>query len=74
MSEWLWKDEVDPRTGEHSLKRHEVRPIKYWCKKNEHQYLIANAKKRLASCRKCGHTFTFAPGTHRIDGNKVYLK
>jgi hypothetical protein len=67
----LWTDRVDPHTGEHSLKTHELKTVKVWCK--DHNLQVTNMKKRLAECTSCGQEVTFVVGRDLIkdDGSVI---
>lgn len=69
----LWTEYVNDKTGESSIKEHDVKPIKKWCAKDKHDYRITNMGKREAECSKCGQTINFTVGKDTIKGDKVLL-
>lgn len=69
----IWTEYENTDTGERSIKSHAVKPVKQWCAKNAHDFIIADIGKRLAVCSLCGQEVTFVVGKHTIDGNKVLL-
>lgn len=73
-NEGRWSEYVNTDTGESSIKTHKIKPVKQWCDKKHHDYVIVHMRKRLAECSKCGQELRFIVGKHRIVGDRVYLK
>lgn len=67
----LWTDRVDPETGEHSLKTHELKRVKTWCK--THDFNVSDMGKRLAVCSGCGQEIRFVVGKDLVkdDGTVI---
>lgn len=58
-NEYLWKETIDPLTGESSLKTHELKVVKTFCKPQEHKLKVVDMGQRLAQCSTCGQEITF---------------
>jgi len=56
----LWIDRVDPVTGEHSLKEHELKLVWKSCKAGKHDFKISG--NRELKCKRCGLIRQFIPG------------
>lgn len=69
--EGRWQDWVNTKTGEHSVKRHELRVVKQWCKQKDHNYVLKNGKTRLVECSHCGHERTFVLGMQKLENGKI---
>lgn len=68
----LFKDEVDPNTGEHSLKENIVpRELATYCKQGEHYFELENPRSRDLVCKKCGQGASFVLGIHKLVDGKV---
>lgn len=65
----LWKETINPNTGESSLQNHSVRVVQTWCKQKDH-YFDQSDDVRLATCTQCGYSVPFVIGFHQIkDGH-----
>lgn len=71
--EGLWTNWQDERTGEKSVKEHELRVVKQWCAKGKHSYEIKDISKRIAECTTCKQERPFVVGKHEIVGNTVVI-
>ena len=72
MLDNLWKDEINPETGEHSLHIHELKPVKQWCAFEQHLFQPDIPQNRKIHCMVCGQEVTFVVGYHQlIDGHLV---
>lgn len=69
----IWTNWEDQRTGEKSLKEHELKVVKTWCPKGTHSYQIKDSSKRIALCTKCKQTRRFVLGKHEIKDNLVII-
>lgn len=61
----LWRNEVDPRTGEQSLKTHELKTVKQWC--GNHTFTQDIPRNRIIKCVDCGQEVRFVLGLHKLD-------
>ena len=64
----LWKDHVNKKTGEHTVKEHKLRTIWKSCVPSKHNFKIT--ANREATCGKCGMIRGFVVGKEKlVDGN-----
>ncbi len=61
----LWRNEVNPHTGENSLRIHELKPVKQWC--GRHTFSQEIPTNRLIKCLDCGQEVRFVLGLHKLD-------
>jgi len=71
MPDSLWTDFVNPNTGEHSLKEHQLRTVWTSCKQDEHFFELTDSPKRECTCKKCGFSTTFVLGISILKDGKI---
>lgn len=71
MPENLWVDVVNEKTGEHSLKTHELKIVFKACDFGNHNYEEIDHGKRIVSCTKCGYERSYILGPERLINGKI---
>ncbi len=66
--EGRWKDIINTKTGEHSVKEHRLKLVKQWCKPDEHFYIETNPQTHEITCEKCGMETRYVLGMYKLAG------
>lgn len=69
--EGIWQNWVNSRTGERSLKDHELKTIWESCSKDNHFFNLTNSSTRECTCDKCGFITHFVLGIHILKDGKI---
>lgn len=69
--EGRWKDVINTKTGEHSIKKHELKLVKQWCKKEDHEYEEVDHRTHEIVCKKCGHETRYVLGICKLIDGKL---
>lgn len=67
----LWTERKDPVTGNSSIKTHELRVVKEWCKPEDHDFMYLTPASRVVRCRLCGYEATYIPGVRILVNGKL---
>ena len=67
----LWRDIVNPETGEHSLKYHTLKTVWTSCKKDDHYFEVPEPRIREAVCKYCAFIKPFILGMQIVKDGKV---
>lgn len=70
----MWEDVVNPRTGEHSLKTHELKVVKEWCPESDHVFVDHIPRNRVITCKRCGVERNFIVGKHQIKNGRLSIR
>lgn len=72
--EGRWKDIINTKTGEHSVKEHKLKLVKQWCHPDEHFWVETNPTTHEIECQKCGHDTRYVLGICKlVDGKLVKM-
>ena len=73
--EGRWKDWINPETGEHSVKNHELKVVQTWCEPDKHYYEHISPSSRQVICKHCKQETYYVLGPYQlIDGKIVAVK
>jgi len=66
-----WKDVINTKTGEHSVKTHELKVVKQWCHPELHFFKETDATKHTIECEQCGMESHYVLGMHKLVNGKL---
>lgn len=69
--EGRWKDIINTKTGEHSVKIHELKVVKTWCKEGECFFVTKGPASRDVECNKCGREGHYILGMQKLENGKI---
>lgn len=69
----IWKENINPITGESSLQYHKLKVVGKWCAYNEHFFDYIKGGSRLIKCKKCNSIQTFILGKQTIQNGKLII-
>lgn len=70
----LWKETIDPVTGQSSIQIHELKQVFVGCKDGEHYFEFVGGSKREAKCKNCPIMAPFILGYHTIKNGKITIR
>ena len=65
----IWTDNINPQTGEHSLKEVTPKVVKTYCSDDDHFFELT--PQHTAECKKCGLGRYFALGRMKIINGRI---
>lgn len=67
----IWEELVNSDTGESSIRTHDLKTIRVFCKPEDHYFVPVTPESRECICSKCGQGAYYVLGAQFIVNGKI---